>query len=203
MKKHVILSLLAAPVMFSGAAVAQDTALHELITQHAQANAVPAELVHRIVRRESNYNPRAVGSGGALGLMQIKVATARAMGYTGPASGLLDANTNLSLGVPYLAGAYRVAAGNHDRAVSYYARGYYYEAKRRGLPTMWARKPGGSARVAPGREADANRAIVEARSEAVGTTTATTADSCRYDWRAAETPVTTRVDHMTRRAAPR
>jgi soluble lytic murein transglycosylase-like protein len=168
MKKHVILSLLAAPVVFSGAAVAQDTALHGLITQHAQANAVPAELVHRIVRRESNYNPRAVGLGGALGLMQIKVATAHAMGYTGPASGLLDADTNLSLGVPYLAGAYRVAAGNHDRAVSFYARGYYYEAKRRGLPTMWARKPGGSARVAQGRQGNSRRANVEARSEAVG-----------------------------------
>ena len=63
--------------------------------------------MHRIVRRESNYNPRAVGSGGAMGLMQIKVATARAMGYTGPASGLLDADTNLSLAVPYLAGAFR------------------------------------------------------------------------------------------------
>ena len=40
------------------------------------------------------------------------------MGYTGPASGLLDANTNLAYAVPYLANAYKVAGGNPDRAVS-------------------------------------------------------------------------------------
>jgi soluble lytic murein transglycosylase-like protein len=33
--------------------------------------------VHRVIMRESRYNPRAVGHGGALGLMQIKHATAR------------------------------------------------------------------------------------------------------------------------------
>ena len=30
----------------------------------------------------------------------------------------------------YLAGAYRTAGGNADRAVAYYAAGYYYAAKR-------------------------------------------------------------------------
>src|SRR5919205_3226657 len=65
--------------------------------------------------------------------MQIRYDTARAMGYGGPASGLLDANTNLTYAVPYLANAYRVAGGNPDRAVSLYAGGYYYEAKRKGL----------------------------------------------------------------------
>ena len=57
----------------------------------------------------------------------------RAMGYTGPASGLLDANTNLAYAVPYLANAYKVAGGNPDRAVSLYSGGYYYAAKRKGL----------------------------------------------------------------------
>jgi soluble lytic murein transglycosylase-like protein len=65
--------------------------------------------------------------------MQIRYATARGMGYTGSASGLLDANTNLTYAVPYLANAYKVAGGNPDRAVSLYAGGYYYEAKRKGL----------------------------------------------------------------------
>jgi soluble lytic murein transglycosylase-like protein len=89
-------------------------------------------LVHRVIRRESGYNPRA-SSRGNLGLMQIRYATARGMGYAGPASGLLDANTNLTYAVPYLANAYRVAGGNPDRAVSLYAGGYYYEAKRKGM----------------------------------------------------------------------
>ena len=67
----------------------------------------------------------AIGRGGATGLMQIKVATARGMGYRGTAAGLLDPETNLTYGVRYLAGAYRAAGGHHGRAISYYASGYY------------------------------------------------------------------------------
>ncbi|HEY2136395.1 MAG TPA: lytic transglycosylase domain-containing protein [Xanthobacteraceae bacterium] len=104
-----------------------------MISRHAQMNGLPESLVHRVVIRESRYNPRAIGSGGALGLMQIKYATARAMGYTGSPAGLLDAETNLTYAVRYLAGAYRVAGGNPDRSVSNYARGYYDGAKRQGF----------------------------------------------------------------------
>jgi soluble lytic murein transglycosylase-like protein len=104
-----------------------------LIAKHASANGVPEALVRRVIVRESRYNAGAVGRGGAMGLMQIKHATARGVGYTGGAAGLLDADTNLAYGVRYLAGAYRAAGGNADRAVSYYAGGYYHHAKRRGL----------------------------------------------------------------------
>ena len=117
-------------------AVAQDASrakLDALIASHAQANGVPASLVHRVVVRESRYRPGAIGRGGAMGLMQIKLATARGLGYRGSARGLLDAETNLKYAVKYLAGAYRVARGNHDRAVMHYARGYYYAAKRQGM----------------------------------------------------------------------
>jgi soluble lytic murein transglycosylase-like protein len=65
--------------------------------------------------------------------MQIKHATARAMGYSGPARGLLDADTNLTYGVRYLAGAYRAARGDQERAFSLYQRGYYDVAKRQRL----------------------------------------------------------------------
>src|SRR5690606_9167499 len=78
-------------------------------------------------------NPRAIGPGGTLGLMQIKLATARGVGYTGTPEGLLDPNTNLTYAVRYLAGAYRAADGNADRAVAYFASGYYHHAKRKRL----------------------------------------------------------------------
>jgi soluble lytic murein transglycosylase-like protein len=68
-----------------------------------------------------------------MGMMQIKLATARGMGYTGTAQGLLDPDTNLTYAVKYLAGAYRAAGGNESRAVGYYAGGYYHAAKRQGL----------------------------------------------------------------------
>jgi soluble lytic murein transglycosylase-like protein len=102
----------------------RNTALDAAIARHAAANGLPAELVHRVVIRESRYNPRA-SNRGALGLMQIKPATARGVGYTGPASGLFDAETNLTYAVRYLAGAYRAAGGNQGRAVALYASGYH------------------------------------------------------------------------------
>ncbi len=98
--------------------------LNAMIARHAQMNGLPEALVHRVVIRESRYNAHVVGGGGAMGLMQIKLGTARAMGYTGTAAGLLDPETNLTYAVRYLAGAYRVAGGNADRAVANYARGY-------------------------------------------------------------------------------
>ncbi len=73
--------------------------------------------------RESGYNPRAVSSGN-YGLMQIRLGTARAMGYNGSAAGLLDPATNMTYAVRYLAGAYRAADGNESGAVALYARGY-------------------------------------------------------------------------------
>ncbi|MCZ7658176.1 MAG: lytic transglycosylase domain-containing protein [Xanthobacteraceae bacterium] len=115
-------------------AAAQDrAALDLLVASHAAANRVPEALVHRVILRESRYNPRAVGRGGTMGLMQIKLATARGVGYAGDAEGLLDANTNLTYGVRYLAGAWRAADGHADRAVAYYASGYYAQAKRKRL----------------------------------------------------------------------
>jgi soluble lytic murein transglycosylase-like protein len=89
-------------------------------------------LLHRIVKRESNYNAQAY-HGGHWGLMQIKYETARSMGYRGPAAGLLNPETNLRFGGRYLAGAYLVSGGNVERALMLYGRGYYYEAKRKGL----------------------------------------------------------------------
>ena len=105
--------------------------LDTLIAQHAAANNVPEDLVRRIIKRESGGNPRVVSKGN-FGLMQIKLATARSMGYRGTAAGLLDADTNMTYAVKYLAGAYHVAGGNTNRAVHYYAAGYYYAAKSKG-----------------------------------------------------------------------
>ena len=78
---------------------------------------MPEALVHRVIVRESRYQPGLVGRGGTIGLMQIKLATARSLGYTGDAAGLRDPNTNLTYAVKYLAGAYRAANGDHNRAV--------------------------------------------------------------------------------------
>src|SRR5262245_40888738 len=104
-----------------------------LIAAIARINLVPEALVHRVIVRESKYNPDLVGRGGTIGMMQIKLATARGVGYTGDAAGLRNPETNLTYGVKYLAGAYRAAGGDHDRAMRYYASGYYHAAKQQRL----------------------------------------------------------------------
>ncbi len=103
-----------------------------MASAQASAAGVPASLIQRVIMRESGGNPRAVHAGN-YGLMQIRLGTARAMGYTGSAAGLLDAQTNMTYAVRYLAGAYRAAGGDENRAVALYARGYYAEAKARGF----------------------------------------------------------------------
>lgn len=107
-------------------------AFAEMVARHAAANGVPASLVHRVIMRESRYNPRAVSKGN-YGMMQIRLGTARAMGYTGTASGLLDPEVNMTYAVKYLAGAYQAAGGSEGGAVANYARGYYHQAKRQNL----------------------------------------------------------------------
>lgn len=125
-----IAALLAAGLVSSPAAFAGEAEYAEMVATHARANGVPEALVHRVIMRESRYQPGLVGHGGTIGLMQIKLATARGLGYTGDAAGLRDPNTNLTYAVKYLAGAYHAANGDHARAIRYFAGGYYYAAKR-------------------------------------------------------------------------
>ncbi len=107
--------------------------LAKLIKHYAGVYGVPESLVHRVVHRESRYNPKAYHKNGYWGLMQIKYATAKSMGYDGPPEGLLNAETNLKYAIKYLRGAWLVAENSNDNAIRLYARGYYYDAKRKGM----------------------------------------------------------------------
>ena len=133
----ILAALVSAPVAFAqdqrmARLDANGNNLDALIARHAAANNLPENLIRRVIKRESGGNARAVSKGN-FGLMQIRLGTARAMGYRGSAAGLLDADTNMTYAVKYLAGAYHAADGNANRAVHYYAAGYYYAAKSKGL----------------------------------------------------------------------
>src|SRR3954470_19828224 len=118
-------------------AMAQSRAQYEsMVATHARANNVPEALVHRVIVRESKYHASLVGRGGTIGLMQIKLPTARGLGYTGDAAGLRNPDTNLAFGTKYLAGAYRAANGDLARAMHYYASGYYHAARQRRLARL-------------------------------------------------------------------
>ena len=106
--------------------------LHARAAYSAQLYDEPESLVDRSLQIESSFHP-GFHHGPYWGLMQIRLDTARGLGYRGTARGLLDADTNLKYGVAYLSNAYLVSGGDPDRALALYAGGYYYEARRKGL----------------------------------------------------------------------
>ena len=115
------------PILFPG-----DTAeMRALVNKYAKIHGIPASLLHRVIQRESDYHAGA-RNGPYYGLMQILPATARGMGFKGDASELLNAETNLMWAGKYLRGAWLLSNGDEATAVGWYARGYYYEAKRQG-----------------------------------------------------------------------
>ena len=107
-------------------------ALRALINKWADHYEVPRDLVHAQIVRESTHRPWA-RNGPYWGLMQILPQTARTMGHRGPPEELLDPDVNLKYAVKYLRGAWLVSGGDKAQAMKWYARGYYYEAKRLGL----------------------------------------------------------------------
>lgn len=88
------------------------SAYDAIIAKHARAHGIPLALAHGVVRTESNYRANARGQAGEIGLMQIKPATARGMGYKGSAKGLYDPETNIRYGMKYLAGAHKIGGGD-------------------------------------------------------------------------------------------
>ncbi|TLP56534.1 lytic transglycosylase domain-containing protein [Parasedimentitalea maritima] len=106
--------------------------LRKQIDHWADHYEVPRALVHRLAIRESTHRPWAINRP-YYGLLQILPATARSMGFKGQAKDLLDADTNLEFAVKYLRGAWLISDGSQDMAVKHYSRGYYHEAKRRGM----------------------------------------------------------------------
>jgi len=124
MLRAIALCLMAFTVPARSATVAEErAALEALIERHANANGMPVAFVRHVIRRESNFNPRAVDHGN-YGLLQIRLGTARALGYHGAAAELLDPDINMTYGMRYLAGAYRVAHGDEARTMVLYSRGY-------------------------------------------------------------------------------
>jgi len=116
------------------------------IAYYAKTYRIPEELLRKVVRTESTFNPSA-RNGPYWGLMQIRHNTAQGLGYRGSAAGLLDAETNLIYGGAYLANAYLIAGGNSARAHNLYRSGYYYEAKRKRLLSQLIKVPMGTTPV--------------------------------------------------------
>lgn len=68
------------------------------INEHSQRMGVSAELVRAVIQVESAFNPSAVSTKGAMGLMQLMPATARELGVANP----FEPDQNIRGGVTYL-----------------------------------------------------------------------------------------------------
>ncbi len=73
-------------------------AIPDLIAAAARRHQVDADLLHSIIRAESDYNPRAVSPKGAQGLMQLMPQTAAALGV----ADAFDPAANIEAGTRYL-----------------------------------------------------------------------------------------------------
>jgi soluble lytic murein transglycosylase-like protein len=95
-----------------------------IIQRYAASYGVPVSLAHAVIKVESNYRTNAVGSAGEIGLMQIKPATARMMGYSGSAKGLFNPETNIKYGMKYLAMAHDLGGGTTCGTILKYNAGH-------------------------------------------------------------------------------
>ncbi len=97
--------------------------LRPLIARYAAAEGVPFDIANAVVRIESRYNPKAK-NGPNLGLMQVSLPTARSLGYSGDAAGLMDGETNIRYGMKYLGQAYVKAGGDLCGTILRYQAGH-------------------------------------------------------------------------------
>jgi soluble lytic murein transglycosylase-like protein len=98
--------------------------LRVMVREHALRAGLPPQIADAVAEVESSYNPRASGSYGEVGLMQVLPSTARLLGFGGTLAELALPATNIHYGVAYLSEAWRLAKGDVCTTVMKYRAGH-------------------------------------------------------------------------------
>ena len=105
------------------------TNVPEMVRAAAVREGVPVRFALAVAEHESHFRCSAVGSAGERGVMQIKPATARGIGYKGTSRGLNDCRTGIYWGMKYLRMAISEARGDLKRAAFLYNAGLNAKTK--------------------------------------------------------------------------
>jgi soluble lytic murein transglycosylase-like protein len=104
--------------------------IDEAVERIAAEHALPPQLIHSVIKVESNYNPYAVSNKGALGMMQLIPETARRFGVTD----VFNPEDNIRGGAKYLRYLLDLYGGSYPLALAAYNAGEAAVAKYGGIP---------------------------------------------------------------------
>ena len=102
----------------------------EMVREVSKRYSVDPVLIHAVIETESNWNPTAVSSRGASGLMQLIPGTAQQMGVTN----VFDPKQNIDGGVHYLRTLLERYNGDLDKALAAYNAGPGAVDRAGGIP---------------------------------------------------------------------